>query len=681
MAAGGAAAQALNAQGAWGGLAIPSAHSIGEGNIEFAMSDAREPQFGPRPRPRSYVLGFGLFPGLDMVGRFAEYTSRHPGFIGGTAFDGNSDLSANLKYSLALDRWGAQGLRLGVGAQDIGGGGRRFRTTYAVGTQTLGPWDLTLGYGAGRGESYVPGRRPALDGAFGGVSYSVQPAAGWGRLTGSVEYDGRQALAGGRWTSAPMEWLGGARFNAALWRTAIGAGRSPSATAWTVGLMMPFGDNERRLETEPSASGPVAGQSPPQVPAEVLASPPAAMARLKERLVALGLERVQVGGMPGPAWAITYQNRRFGHNEADALGVVLGEAARAAPASVRELVVVSLKSGQPVFTARTDASAWRRFLDDGNAGAVQASTRIERGDGLSGVDVDWVGAGPGRATWVQLQLSPEISYVIGSELADFDYSLAGQLLATVPLWKGAHLMAMARQRIVQSDNVELGGAFHDLQYENGLQALALYQSLWLHPYAVVGGAVGRFEYEALGAEGEAVLFVPGRDDVVRLRGRRLERKPDMPPGARLAKSASYRWVVNPSTSLEVGAQRFNDGSRGPTAVFTRWFSDVAVRLFYRKGGDRQYAGVEFSFPLTPRAAPVTPWVQVSGNPSYTRGLRTRLLDDSTSHNYVEPRRVRDLQVTWDLDVQVLNAGRIGPGYLLSQLPRMRQAYHLYASSP
>ncbi|HSW07407.1 YjbH domain-containing protein [Aquabacterium sp.] len=671
-----ARADGLNAQGSWGGLAIPSARSIGEGNFALAASNAREPQFGEHPRPRSYVLGFGLWPGVDLVGRFAEYATRAPGFVGGNAADGISDLSLNAKYSFAL---GAQGPRFALGLQDLGGGGRRFRTAYVVGTHALGPLDFSLGYGASRAESFVPGRRAALDGVFGGVQYRLASDPKLGDWTAMAEYDGRQGVAGVRWTSPPLATIGDMRLQAALSRSGGGAGHAPGATAWTFGVVLPIGDSERRLaETSPPAPAPLA-----TVPVQALASPAAAMSRLKDSLVALGFERVRVGRLPDGAWVVSYQNRRFAHNEVDALGIVLGLAARAAPESITQLVVQALKADQPVLTVRADAAAWRGFVEGGAVAAVRATTGFQRGDGLAGMAIDWVQDEPSAGAWAQLQLSPEINYMLGTEQAAFDYSLALRVLASVPLWRGAHLVAAVQQRVASSDNVDRGeiGVVADLRQDNGLQTLALHQSLWLGPHALIGAAVGRFEHRAFGVESQAVVFVPGRDDVLRLRGRQLERRNDMPRGADEALALSYRWVPMASTWLELGAQRYNDGSQGPSLVFSRWFGDIGAHLFYRRGGERRFAGVEFSVPLTPRAAPVQGRIQFSGSPSYTRGIRTRLLDDSTSRNLVEPRHVRDLQLSWDLEVQALNAGRIGPDYLASQFSRMRQAFRLYADSP
>ena len=677
-----AMAQGLNAGGSSGGLSIPDARPLGDGLIALGMSNAPEPQLGQRPRPRSYLLGIGLLPGLDFVGRFAEHATRYRdrGWTGGNPTDGISDLSVNAKVSFALGhRDDANGLRLALGLQDVAGTGARFRAAYGVATQPLGLFDFSLGIAKSRAQVYVPGTTPALNGVFGGVSMRVpmgSAAAAVGSLALVAEHDSRQALLGARFTSTPLALLGHARLSAALHRSGADGAGVPAATVLTLGLALPFGDNERRIAGfEPAAPRPAAASNAAE------ASPAARLSRLKEALVAAGLERVRTGLLADGGWVVSYQNRRFGHNEVDALGVVLGMAAEAAPSELRTLVVVAQKQGQPVLTVRVPAQAWRSFLREGGSGPARAALQVQRGDGLRGIAVDWIAEESSPGTRLQLQLTPEIAYTVGTEYGDFDYSLAARVLASVPLWTGAQVLLSAQQLVSSTPRTAPKYVFNSIRQPEGLQALALHQTVWLDSRAVLGAALGRFEHGALGAEAEAVLFVPGRDDVLRLRGRQVERKPQMLSGADQAGAASYRWIPRPDTWVEVGAQRYSDGSTGPSLVASRWWGDVAVHFFYRRGGDRQFAGLEFSLPLTPRVAPGNEWVQVSGSPSYRRGLRTRITDSNTRMNFIEPRNVRELQLSFDLDVQTLNAGRLGPEYIESQFARMRQAFHLYASAP
>ena len=203
---------------------------------------------------------------------------------------------------------------------------------------------------------------------------------------------------------------------------------------------------------------------------------------------------------------------------------------------------------------------------------------------------------------------------------------------------------------------------------------------WLGQHAVVGGAVGVFEYDAQGMKGEALLFVPGRDDVVRLRGRQLERRPGMPVGGQLQQWASYRWVPKfdgwaRGTWVEAGWQRYADKSTGPMLTLSRWWGDFGAHLTYRQGGVRRFAGLELSLPLTPRAAPRVGPVQLLGASQWRTGLRTRITDaQSEGANWVEPDLVRDFAPAWDNERHSLDSGRHGPGYVVQHLPLLREAW-------
>jgi hypothetical protein len=666
-------AQGLNATGVAGGLSIPQAHALGNGTLAFGVGNPLEPQVVSKSaRSASYVLGVGLAPGVDLIGRFAEYSTRLPD---GFALGGISDLSANLKVSAPLGD-GSQATRVALGVNDIAGGAANFRAAYGVLTQPWGPWSATLGVGKGR-ETPLAGTRQPLDGVFGGVDYRMPAGLLPGNVTLSVEHDGRQALAGGRWTSPALPALAGARLSVTAHRT-FERGAIPGHTAMGFFLALPFGE---RLATVGSAEA-VPGSTTPvpaSAPSPAAESESARLGNLQAALIALGMERVRVGRVE-KHWVVEYQNHRFGHHELDAAGLVLGLAAQAAPAEVERIVLTALKVGQPVMTLGVSAQAWRDFVREGRPGLLQESLQVQRGGGFDPRLVDWLSDTPGPATRLQLRLMPNLAYTIGTELGAFDYSLAIRVTATVPLWKGAQVVANAQERIGVSPQAKAGAAFASLRQPQGLQALAVHQTLWLGRYAVIGGAAGVFEHDAPGVEGEAVLFVPGRDDVVRLRGRQLERRPDMPLGGQLQQWASYRWVPQfggwaRDTWVEAGWQRHSDRSTGPMLTVSRWWGDFGAHLTYRQGGIRRFAGLELSVPLTPRAAPRTGPVQLLGASQWRTGMRTRIADaQSQGGNWVEPRAVRDYSPAWDIERHTLDSGRHGPGYVAQHLPRLREAY-------
>jgi hypothetical protein len=345
---------------------------------------------------------------------------------------------------------------------------------------------------------------------------------------------------------------------------------------------------------------------------------------------------------------------------------------------VPALVVVAEKTAQPVLTLHTRPEAWRLFLDGGPAAAAREASTVTRGAAVEEHAVEWLSTAPGPATALQLQLVPQLNLNVGTEYGSYEYSAALLVLASVPLWRGGQLIASTQQRVARSDQADPWGAFPDLLQPEGLQALMLHQSLWLGQAAYLGGGVGRFEYGALGVEGEALIFVPGRDDVVRLRGRQLELLPEMPLGADVQSWLSYRWVATPSTWVEVGWQRHTDLRSGPLATVSRWWGDFGVHLNYRRSGERQFAGLDLSFPITPRAAPAHRRVQVSGPSQWRIGQRTRITDSSTANNWIEPRAAREYSPAWNLEAQVFNSGRLGAAYVLENVARMREAFHRFA---
>ena len=649
-------AQAVNSLGTSGGLSIPDAGTLGVGTLVLGIGNAPEPQIGPYPRPRSLTLGAGMLPGLDIIGRFAEYARRPDGFDG-LATSGISDISVNAKYSLAL------------GAQDAAGAAVKFRAVYGVATLTRPRWEATLGVGHSTAGISAKGADRALDGVFGGVHYRLPAlAAVPGEFRLAAEYDGRQPLLGLRWESPAWAALANGRLTASLHRSFEHGAVQPAATVVNLSLALPFGETERKRPLQAVPAATLAALT--AVPAERLA-PTAALSRVKARLVAQGLERVRVGRLADGSWVVTYQNRRYGHNEMDALGIAAGVAAQAAPAEVPELWVVALKQGQPVLTMQTRPSAWRDYLRTSASMALRDVTRVRRGGLPGGLAVDWVADLPGPATRVQLQIAPDLATAFGNEIAAYSYSLAGRVRATAPLWEGGQLVATGQAILDTSRRAEQGQAFEGLRQPDGLTALAVHQTLWLGRRAVVGAAVGRFAYDAWGVEGEAHAFVPGRDDTVVLRGRATERTDDMPQGYHASSAMLYRWVASPTLWAEAGWQRYTDGSGGPSLALTRWWGDVGLQMFYRKGGNWQFAGLEVVLPLTPRAAPVLGNVLVEGDTTWQVGARTMVRNP---WNYSIPRAAREMELAWDLESGVLNGGRLGPEYVLSQFPRMREAF-------
>ena len=192
-----AADDGIATRGATGGLTIPSASVLNSGEVAVSAGNFEEPQIGLHPKRRSYSVGVGLVPNVELFYRLADYQDPLPG----TNFaNGPRDKSVNLKWKLpSIARWQPD---LAVGATDIGGGASIFRSFYGVASSRVGPVDWRLGYAFGRAGA---NGQKTFDGLFGGVEVH----AGATGLSALAEYDGRQKYAGLRYHSPGIEWLGG----------------------------------------------------------------------------------------------------------------------------------------------------------------------------------------------------------------------------------------------------------------------------------------------------------------------------------------------------------------------------------------------------------------------------------------------------------------------------------------
>ncbi|MEO8015004.1 MAG: YjbH domain-containing protein, partial [Polaromonas sp.] len=639
----------------------------------------QDPKLGMFSRQQNYSLGIGLLPGVELFGRFAEYSSRRalaPGAPSLTGGNGLSDISANLKWQLPIDLPGVP--TLAVGATDISGGAVFFKSRYAVASDEVGPLRWSLGYAQGKART---GGAKVLDGVFGGAELKL----GSSRATLLAETDGTQQHAGLRYYSEELPWLGDGQLVGTLQRSfgaTTLAGRSANATSVNVSLVVPLGmaDKARQRRTD-AAIRPLAALEDAVPAGAMVATPQDRLDSLARALRATGLDRVRVGMRGNNELVVEYENHRYLHNEADALGIVLGLAAEAAPAGTTRVHVLTRKAGLEVLETSVEVAAYRSFLRDGDAARVKDTMDFGRMPGYDDAAVQWAAgeAGAGRRqNWLRVEVKPLLSYALGTEFSAFDYSLAANVRSTASLWKGAEVYADVVQRITNSSNTEPGRVFATSRQRNGLRTLALQQSFWLDPRLFTSVGAGKFDHDGLGAEGESILFLPWRADTVHLKGSYLRRPDDARPRTVEAYAGSYRWRFSPETWVEAGYQQYTDRSTGPSVVFTRWFGDVAVQLFARKGGKNTFVGLELNLPLTPRQGMAAGPVQLTGTARYAQSIRTRQTNASNAGNFVDSSAVRPVDLNYKPEVELLNSGRIAPADITGQVQRLRESFYLYA---
>ena len=244
--------------GATGGLTIPSAYVLGSGDMALSFGNYQNPKLGTFSRQQNYSMGIGILPGVELFGRFAEYSSRFaatPGAASLTGSNGLSDISANLKWQLPIELRGLP--KLAVGSTDISGGAVFFNSKYAVASDEYGPLRWSLGYARGKPALAQAGGPRVLDGVFGGAELKL----GSSRATLLAESDGTQRHAGLRYYSNVLPWLADGQLVGTLQRS-FGArtlaGSAADATSFNVSLMVPLGgDDKARLARIDAAARPL----------------------------------------------------------------------------------------------------------------------------------------------------------------------------------------------------------------------------------------------------------------------------------------------------------------------------------------------------------------------------------------------------------------------------------------
>lgn len=659
--------------GATGGLTIPSAYVLESGDLALSAGNYLPPRLGTFSRRENYSLGIGLLPRVELFGRFAEYQNPRPTRPGEFDVNGPRDISANVKWQLPLDVPGLP--KLAVGATDLSGGAVFFSSKYAVASDEYGPLRWSLGYAKGKPALGSAGGAKVLDGVFGGAEFKL----GSTRATVLAETDGTQRHAGLRYYSEVLPWLGDGQVIGTVQRSfgaTDRAGRAADATSFNVSLVLPLDTDHRTRKARADAA---AKPLPPVAQAAgggMVATAQDRLDDLARALRATGLDRVRVGTLDNEL-VVEYENYRYLHNEADALGVVLGLAAEYAPAGLARVNALTRKAGQVVFETSVEVAAFRSFLRDGAAARVKDTMGFGRLAGYDAAAVQWA-TGSARRTWLRVEFKPLLNYTLGTEFGAFDYSLAANVRGTVGLWRGAEVYTDVVQRLAHTDNVQPGRVFASSLHRNGVKTLALQQSFWLGPRVFTSVGVGKYNYSDRGAEGESILFLPWNEDTVHLKGSYQRHREDVLPRIVEAYAASYRWKFDAQTWLEGGYHQYTDRSTGPALALTRWFGDVAVQLFARKGGHNTFVGLELSLPLTPRQGMGAGLVQLTGTPRFAQSIRTLLTTGGNTANFVDSGAVRPVELNYKPEVELLNSGRITPAYIKDQVQRMRESFFLHA---
>lgn len=669
-------AQSLATSGTSGGLNIPTGDMLAPGTAIFGINTFRENAYASAYSGRNYQFGLGLFEYVEIDGRLADYPRN-------AAHDlGTRDLSANIKLSLPkLLRYQPD---IAIGYNDIGGGAPQFRSRYVVVSEWFGP--LRLSAGMARGRAY-------LNREFG----SAELRLGDTGMSLIAERNAGAYHVGLRYGSTPIRALGNARLVGTAQRSIRShtpEGKPFDRNALGLMLVVPFGENARNPrpvapEDEPiwtppppraevvaaSVSPATSGQQSVATTAGPAASGDTGLARMRTELIKAGLERVRVG-RAGSELVIEYENHRYNQNEVDAVGIVLGIGAALAPMDVSIVSAVSKKAGLAIFKASVDRARYRQFLRDGEAYEVKESVTLQYNPG-NGAAVQWQDPEEGPRGYSRVRIDPQLVKFVGTELGVFDYSLAANIQAMVPLWKGAELTTSYLTTLAESENVAHGFLGY-AQQRNGLKSAVVSQALWLSDSILNVTSAGKYLYGDRGLQNETIWMVPGRDDQLRLQFTRTRHTDRYRTRDTDSGSASYLWKYAPlSVWVEAGYNQYVGKDRGPFVQVSRWFGDIQAQLYGRKSDLETRIGFSLAMPLTPRQGMRPGWTHLEGASSFPFKLETKYARAGEC-NCITQGVLEEMPYVYSARMNLLNQGRLGREYLVEQLPRLREAALLYA---
>lgn len=692
----------------WGGAGL----SLTNSNPERAR---KKPQgsFG------SVNAGFGLLPGLELVGRLAYEGDLDCNLYYKSCAGGQRDLSVSAKYQLPIEL--PLDTRLALGFTDYGGAATSYRSYYGVATSTWGPLDLSLGYGRPKSATAL------LDGGFGSVVLRLDD-----HWAAALEHDSREARLG-------LNYLRPLGRDLAL---RVGASRkltdSTGQQAWQMNAALNWVMGQtpepflpRRAPTAPwssaSPAAPVSAAMPASIDAAPASQPTAPLATLSQQapltaeglaqaLQASGFAQISVRHSPAqsgqPAlWQVRAESRRWRQSQIDALGAALAAWLKPVGATAADELLLTLTyQREPVLHAYTNATCldgwlqgWTRCAGmaeaDGQPGralwlsrdgewpaAVQARLQSRRAAANSeSTQQALVDGGP---AWLpQFEIGPGLRTAVGTELGLFDYSLALELGTEVNLAPGLFWQGVLSAPMLHSNDFKNGQAFasyrpQELGFDSSL--LSYWKAL---PHGVAAQAsAGYIDRNYRGGMLDALWMT--EDGRWRLGATAGRFEHELTAARQTPLLGSARWSLVPGAwQLEATAGRFLGGDQGYNLASKHWFGDTLINLFYRDtqgdagtlmAAQRKFVGFSISLPLGPKAAQELGPVSVRGTDRFAWGLQTKVgdKDNALTQGYGEQPRVRH-----GLRSDVTDFDRNGRDDMLANSARLRAVLAQQLAAP
>jgi hypothetical protein len=709
---------AANGTGAFGGLSITPTAQIDSGAMTFQLQN-RVIGTG-RYEGINLTNVFGLSDFLEVGGRIAANTTNVNLYTGD---GGNRDLSASFKLQLnPLLGYASSPLKVSFGASDLGGAVTLFRSYYGVASYEGNSWSASAGYAkAGvRNFSYNP-----LNSAFFNASLSLRPwldvqtestsdrtwlalaaqneglLSSWGAPSGTSIYAkintqvrGSSQVGGKPWLDVgirlPLDWTqikkhqpSGMPTRQLVPTNSISSLQQRSE----ISILSPD-QNVQTTQTVQIDKTDKTTQEPPSLTlfAQDLAS----------WLIQSGFEGVSVG-VVGNTLVVKASDMVYEHSLLDGAGVALGQIAKQSsfnmPAQITNYRYVHARWGTPAVGYSGKISCLKNWLARGQDCSVQQALEPAFRNLHAWSDqVNWLVQNDADYRFKpRLKLNPVQSYYVATEFSLLDFSIGLNLQPSMLLWEGGSVEVSKIYHLHSTKGYNPGEVFNYTRIRDATNSIML-----THIQKLQDGFSGRVNVGQIGTG-----FYKGGHAELRWDSLDGQFAAGFNQGYWLADNDKIQEVGRPASvyaryapsmlnwSLEMVGGRYWYGDKGFTVASNHWMGDAKVSLFLRRSvppesfwpGKRgaTFAGIEASFPLTPRRAMTAETFQVKGSPRLGLSLSTPVgrADNFIVDPFGVPIYIKalvDSPVSGQLGAVLMDYDRNGPAYVYGHLERLRYAY-------
>jgi hypothetical protein len=703
-----------NGGGAFGGLSLTPVAQIDTG-VMTAQYQNRVIGTG-RYEGINLTNVFGLSDFLELGGRIAANTTTVNLYTGD---GGNRDLSASFKLQVnPLVGLAQFPVKLALGASDVGGAATLFAANYAVASYAQDNWQSSVGYAkAGKNNlAFNP-----LNGAFANGSYAVKP---WLNLHLETSAKNTWAAVGFQDDKLLPSW-GAPPGTTAYMRinTQVRGANIVGGKPWVdVGLRMPLDWSELK-SNNPSGMGTQATRTLQQpapssvsvpVPSSVAASDPQPtlineqvpasdpkealsnyIQTLSDNLLQSGFEGVSIG-IIGDMLIVKASDMVYEHSLLDGAGVALGRISQNLPEQINQYRYIHARWGTPAIGFTGDVRCLKNWLERGHkCYPIDAAQPVFRDLQKWTEEVPWVVHNRQDIRFKpRVKINPVQNYYVATEFSLLDYSVGVQVLPSMLLWDGGYLEASQVYHIKSTTGYNPGEIFNFTRVRDGVNGLML-----THMQKFSGGLSGRFNLGQIGTGfykgGHAELRWDSKDGELAAGFNQGYWKSSNPVLQKVGHPTSVYARYGPSQkdwSLEVIAGRYWYGDKGLSVISNHWMGDVKLSMYLRRSVPPErfwpgqfgatFAGLDITFPLTPRRAMNNEYVQVKGSSRMGLSLSTPV---GRKDNYiVDPfgipiyiRALVDSPVAAHLGSVLMDYDRNRASYVSGHLERLRYAYETW----